>query len=162
MRNNQNNENINTNTNANANANTNLRYLKKVITDSVGEDFWNGLCDVVTTERPKIDIYENEGFLLILAEIPGLISAEDVNISITSNRLNIKGVSKDKYQSQDKKTLKKIKGECLFGSFDRVVELPFKVDNERIEAIYENGILEIKIPKSEHIVENTIKIQFKK
>lgn len=133
-----------------------------MITDSVGEDFWNGLCDVVTTERPRIDIYENANFILILAEIPGLISSEDVNISITSNRLNIKGVSKDKYQNQDKNALKKIKSECLFGSFDRVVELPFKIDDEKIEALYENGILEIKIPKSEHTVENTIKIQFKK
>jgi HSP20 family protein len=142
------------------NENVDLKYIKKVISEVMGEDLWNGFYDVVTTERPRIDMYDDGKTLLVLAEAPSIQNTEDVVISVYGGRLNIKGVSRDKYQRH--KPGKMLKCECLYGAFNRSIELPYAVDGKNIKAVYENGMLEIIMQKAYTEEEESVEIEFKK
>lgn len=142
------------------NENVDLKYIKKVISEVMGEDLWNGFYDVVTTERPRIDMYDDGKTLLVLAEAPSIQNPEDVAISVNANRLNIKGTAKDKYQRH--RPGKMLKCECLYGSFNRTIELPYAVDGKNIKAVYENGMLEIVMQKMNVEEDESVEIEFRK
>lgn len=140
--------------------NQNSKYVKRIVTEVMGEGFWDGLQDIVTTERPKVDIYDDGSKLMILAEIPGILNTQDVSISVTVNKFNIKGIRKDKYL--DNKPGKKIKGECIYESFNRTIELPYAVDDTSIKAVYENGILEVTMERMNSDHDKAINVEFRK
>lgn len=140
--------------------NDNSKYLKKVITDIMGEESWNSFCDVVTKEKPRIDIYDDNSILTVLAEVPGIQSLSDIYVTLDGNKLNIKGVTKSKHDSDELGL--KIKSECIFGNFDRTVVLPYPVDEKDIKAVYEYGILEITLKKQEVDESRNIRIDFRK
>lgn len=138
----------------------NLKYIKKIVSEVMGEEIWNGFYDVVTADRPRIDMYDSGDTLVVVGEIPGILNPGDLSISVTSNKLNIRGVSKDKYINNSPG--KRIKSECLYGSFNRTIELPYEVDEESIWAVYENGMLEITMERIGKRDEKTVKVEFKK
>jgi HSP20 family protein len=141
------------------NENANLKYIKKVVSEVMGEDLWNGFYDVVTSERPRIDMFDSGSTLVVEAEAPGIINPADLNITISSNRLNIKGITRDKYQHN--KPGKTLRTECLYGAFNRSIELPYPVDDRTMKAVYENGMLEITMQAiNDNEAEKTIKVDF--
>jgi len=137
-----------------------LKYIKDIVAGVIGEDIWNGFYDVVTTERPRLDIYDNINSFIVLGEIPGILNPSDVSISVNANKLNIRGISRDKYLNN--MPGKRIKSECIYGAFDRTVELPCSIDEKSIKAVYENGILEITMKKQEDCKVKTVEVEFKK
>lgn len=137
-----------------------LSYIKRIVSEVMGEELWNGFYDVVTTERPRIDMYDDGSTITLIAEAPGILNPQDVLISVTGNRLNIRGISKDKYQRN--RPGKTLKSECLYGAFNRFIDLPCSVDENNIKAVYENGMLEIVIQKTGGTDDKTIEIEFKK
>lgn len=142
------------------NENPGLLYIKQIVTEVMGEELWNGFYDVVTSERPRIDMYDDGTNILILGEIPGVLDPADMSITVSSNLLNIKGISRDKYQLE--RPGKILKSECLYGPFDRTLELPYPVYEKSITAVYENGILEITMKRASVDEGKNIKIEFKK
>jgi HSP20 family protein len=142
------------------NDNLNLKYVKKIVSEVMGEDLWNGFYDVVSADRPRIDMYDDNNTLIVLAEIPSILSYADANISISANKLIIKCSSKDKYQHS--KPGNRLKSECIYGTYDRIVELPYVVDQNDIDAVYENGMLEIRMHRCEQTDGNTVRVEFKK
>lgn len=94
---------------------------------------------------PRADIIEDEKFYFLNLELPG-ISKEDVKISVNEeNLLLIKG---EKKVSQ-KDGLSYLRTERMFGQFSRAFALPDNLNSEAIAAKFENGILEITLPKVE-------------
>lgn len=140
--------------------NFNLEYIKKIVSQVMGEDIWNGFCDVVTTERPRIDMYDAGSRLLILGEIPGILTPGEVSISVSGGKLYIRGIARDKYQNSKPGMV--LKSECIYGAFERVLDLPYPVDENNISASYENGILEITMQRASVDNGRTIKVDFKK
>lgn len=140
--------------------NIDLKYIKKVVSEVIGEDLWNGFYDVMTTERPRIDMYDDGITLLVLAEAPSILKPEDVSISISSSRLTLKGIARDKFQRH--RPGKVLKSECLYGSFNRTIELPYVVDDKSIKAVYENGMLEITMQRIGCEEDKTVEVEFKK
>lgn len=138
----------------------NAKQMQIFLSNIMGEQFWEGLCEIVTSEKPKLDIYDDGNTLTILAEAPAILHPEDIFIAAASNKINIKFISKDKYDQS--KPGKKIRGECLYDTYDRTVELPYPVDDKSIKAVYENGMLEITMQKLDENFESTIKVEFKK
>ena len=94
---------------------------------------------------PAIDIQENGDKFELTAELPG-IDKEDVNISINDDVLTISGEKKSTVKKEDAQCYR---SERMFGKFERSFRLPDEVDQDNIEANYENGILRLDIPKSE-------------
>jgi HSP20 family protein len=96
--------------------------------------------------RPRIDIAEDEKTLFIYAEVPGM-SKNDVKVSVNEERvLTLKG---EKKRAEKKEELSYLRNERFFGEFERSFMLPDNVDIEKIQAKYENGVLELVLPKME-------------
>lgn len=92
-----------------------------------------------------MDVIETEDALKLRASLPG-IEPKDISVQIEDNKLTVSGqrrfedkVEKDKY----------VWIEQQYGTFSRTVALPKTADTEKIEARYENGVLELHVPKQE-------------
>jgi len=94
---------------------------------------------------PKVDILENEKGYEVSLAAPGL-SKDDFKIDLNDNFLTISGERKF---SKDKKENNLHVVETQYGNFSRSFSLPENVDAAKIQASYNNGILEILIPKDE-------------
>lgn len=96
--------------------------------------------------NPRVDILEDDANLYINIEIPDS-SKEELNISVSDDRIfSIKGEKKRKNSIEDRTM---VRNERLFGAFSRSFSLPENTDIEKISAKYENGVLEVVIPKKE-------------
>ncbi|MHC4606268.1 MAG: Hsp20/alpha crystallin family protein [Planctomycetota bacterium] len=94
---------------------------------------------------PSLDVTEEDGSYLVRAEIPG-VEEKDLNISIHKNVLSISG---EKKEESEKKEEGYYHVERRFGSFHRDIPLPAEIDEGRVEAEYANGVLSVRLPKSE-------------
>ncbi len=94
---------------------------------------------------PSIGIRETAGELVIEADLPG-VREEDVEIEVEDNQLIIKG---ERRHSEEKKREDYYHLESSYGAFSRVISLPANVDSSKAEAEFDNGILEVKLPKLE-------------
>ena len=102
-----------------------------------GENNWYNLA---------LDVSEDENSLKVEASLPGL-KPEDVDIAIQDGVLTIKGAAKheDKKDVEGKYYLR----ERRYGSFQRAIRLPVEVNTEAAEAVFENGVLHLTLPKAE-------------
>lgn len=94
----------------------------------------------------RSDISEDEKMLYITLELPG-VSKEDINISMDKDRtLTIKG---EKKRSEEFANRNIIRNESIYGKFSRSFILSNDLDDSNINAKFENGILNISIPKKQ-------------
>jgi len=94
---------------------------------------------------PAVDMEEKENEFLVTTEIPGC-RAEDVDISVSGNVLTIAG---EKKQHEEKKEGSYYHSERCFGSFRRELMLTNEVDAGKIEAVCKDGVLSVRLPKTE-------------
>jgi HSP20 family protein len=94
---------------------------------------------------PPVDIYETDDAFMLKAELPGF-TKEDVNIEVHENRLIIRGERKRETEAKEDQYHRL---ERAYGRFERAFWLPTTVDAEHIQASFKNGILEMRLPKSE-------------
>jgi HSP20 family protein len=106
---------------------------------------------------PSVDVVENDGGFLLSVELPG-VSREDVKITVADGVLTIKG---EKKQEQEKKGENYHRVERTFGSFERSFTLPAAVQDDRIEAGFVNGVLNITVPKAEQAKAREIEVKVK-
>lgn len=92
----------------------------------------------------KVDVTENDTAYTVRAEIPG-VKKEDVKVQVDGNRISISAETKQ--EKEEKKDEKIICRECYQGSSFRSFSLANDVDESKAEAKYENGILELNLPK---------------
>lgn len=104
---------------------------------------------------PVVDIEETEDAFSVKAELPG-VEKEDVSINIDKGVLTIKGEKKT--ETEDKK---RHRVECSYGSFVRSFTLPQSIKVDDVEAEYNNGILNLTIPKSEEAKPREIEVKIK-
>jgi HSP20 family protein len=94
---------------------------------------------------PAMDLVETEENFVLRADLPGL-SEGDVNIELEDNVLTISGERKAQHEER-KEGYYRV--ERAFGSFARSLTLPEGVDPERVNAHFDRGVLEVRIPKPE-------------
>lgn len=92
-----------------------------------------------------LDVAEDDAAYVVKASLPG-VDPEHVDITLTDNVLTIKGETKAEHDIEEKDYHVR---ERRSGSFMRSVTLPMTVDADKVEATYENGILTLRLPKSE-------------
>ena len=78
----------------------------------------------VPEKKPIVDVFEEDGEVVVIAELPG-VRKEDIRLNATGDSLEIRAA----------------------GSFYKVVKLPSRVDPERARATFNNGVLEVRLPK---------------
>ena len=106
---------------------------------------------------PAIDMYQTDNEGVVRASIPG-IKAEEVQINITGDILTLKGEAR---QEEDRQERSWHIREQRFGSFERSIVLPTDVKSDQAEAVFENGILTITLPKADEVKPKTINIKAK-
>jgi HSP20 family protein len=106
---------------------------------------------------PAIDMYQTDNEVVVKASIPG-IKAEEVQINITGDVLTLKGDVKHEEERKEKAWHIR---EQRFGSFERSVALPTAVKTDKAEAVFENGILTVTLPKADEVKPKTINIKAK-
>jgi HSP20 family protein len=94
---------------------------------------------------PSIDVIDQKNNLKVLAEIPGL-SKDDIQVSVDGDVLTVKG---EKKQVNDTEENGVVRSERIYGHFYRALTLPKTVDSSNIKAAYNNGVLELTLPKIE-------------
>lgn len=105
---------------------------------------------------PKVDVFEDEKAFEVHVAVPGM-NKEDFKIDINEDRLTISGERK---YSKEKKENNFRSIETSYGSFSRTFTLPDNIDINNIEAAYNNGILELTLPKDEKkIVKTSIRVK---
>jgi len=104
---------------------------------------------------PAVDVYDTRDSVIIKAELAGM-SHNDIHIDVDDNVLTIAGerkfeevVDKDRYYRVERR----------FGSFERSLALPSGVITDEIVANYEDGILEVRVPKAEEEKPRRIEIK---
>ncbi len=103
---------------------------------------------------PLVNVYENNDELLVVAEMPG-VSKNDIDISAVEGILTISGKRPD---GREKEGVAVLRRERCGGDFEKQIRIPTKIQNERIEASFAEGILTIKLPKAEEAKPRQINI----
>lgn len=93
---------------------------------------------------PAIDMYEQSNKFVVKAELPG-IKEQDIEVSVSDNTLTIKGERKTEREVKEENYYR---SERAYGRFFRSIPLPANADTQKVQANYDNGVLEISIPKT--------------
>lgn len=94
---------------------------------------------------PAVDIREDEKELTILAELPGM-KLDDVEITCDNGILTIRGEKSETRKEGDERRYHLV--ERSYGAFTRSFQLPQGVDESKIEAAFDDGLLTVRIPKA--------------
>ena len=116
-----------------------------------------GIRDGWAMSMPAIDMYQTENDVVVKASVPG-IKSDEVQINITGDVLTLKGEVKQEEERKDRAWHIR---EQRFGSFERSVMLPTAVKTDKAEAVFENGVLTITLPKADEVKPKTINIKAK-
>jgi HSP20 family protein len=103
---------------------------------------------------PALDVHETDNDIVVSAALPG-VKPDDVEMTITGQTLSLRGefkadeeIKRDQYLYRERR----------FGSFSRSLQLPVRVQGERAEATFTDGILTLTIPKAEEVKPRQIRI----
>ena len=116
---------------------------------------WNGAVQAPGSYWPVLDVVEGENSITVRAELPGM-RPEDVSVSVQGNALSISGEKKEELE-EEKEGYRRC--ERRFGSFRRDLVLPADVDSEKVEAECKEGVLTIRMPKTEAAKAKQVKIK---
>ncbi|EIT85580.1 small heat shock protein [Fictibacillus macauensis ZFHKF-1] len=118
--------------------------LQDKVDSVLGSEFWHELNRVVPKRTACTDLYENDTEGVVIIELPGLSSTEDLSISLESNKLIVQGNIPYRYPvSQDELTMQ----ERLTGPFTKEIHIPFLYHPDQVSAAYKQGLLEIRLVK---------------
>lgn len=104
---------------------------------------------------PSCTLKETDKEYIVQFDIPG-VKKEDVKIEIENNRLTVSG---DRSEKKEEKDAKHFLSETRYGSFMRSFGLPATVDENKVDAHYEDGVLTVKVAKTATSKAKEVKIQ---
>ena len=118
----------------------------------LAEDLFKG----VAAPRLKVDVAEKNGAYLVTAEIPG-VKKEDIQVAVDGTQVTLTAqVKREREAAQDERVLHV---ERVFGKAVRSFTLPQELDEEKVEAKYRDGVLELTLPKKAAAARKQITIQ---
>jgi HSP20 family protein len=94
--------------------------------------------------EPPLALYESDDAYILTAELPGL-KQEDLELSVEGPRLTLRGERRIELPADPKLSVHR--RERRGGVFRRTVELPAPVESEKVEALYRDGVLTVRLPK---------------
>ena len=96
-------------------------------------------------EYPPVNVWLGDNSIVVTAELPGL-SQDDLNLTVREDTLTIQG--ERKFAANDNQVAWH-RRERRAGTFERTIQLPFRVDPDTVQANFENGVLEIEMQRPE-------------
>jgi HSP20 family protein len=107
--------------------------------------------------QPKADITETKDAIVVKAELPGM-EPKDIEVTISGDILTIKG---EKEKEEEKKDEKYHYTERYRGSFERSFRIPAEIQEDKIEASFDKGILTVTLAKTAEAKTKEIKVEVK-
>lgn len=107
--------------------------------------------------QPKADITETKDAIVVKAELPGM-EPKDIDVTISGDILTIKG---EKEKEEEKKDEKYHYTERYRGSFERSFRIPAEIQEDKIEASFDKGILTVTLTKTAEAKTKEIKVEVK-
>jgi HSP20 family protein len=109
----------------------------------------------VELTAPVVDLYEEKDDIVVKAELPG-IDKNNIEVNLADHTLTIKG---EKKKEEEIKEENYYRSERSYGSFVRTLELPKDVHTDKVKATFKNGILEVRLPKTEEAKAKEVKVK---
>jgi HSP20 family protein len=107
---------------------------------------------------PELDVRENTNAIVVEAELPG-VDEKDVSVTLANGVLTIKG---EKKHEKEEKGENYYMAERSFGSFERSIRMPDSVDEAKVEAKFDKGVLKVTAAKKPEAVKAERRIEIKK
>jgi HSP20 family protein len=111
--------------------------------------------DELDVRAPAVDVFEEKDDIVVKAEIPGM-DKDNIQVNLTDHTLTIKG---EKKKEEEVKEENYFRSERSYGTFLRTVELPRDVHADKVKATFKNGVLEVRMPKTEEAKAKEIKVK---
>jgi HSP20 family protein len=127
--------------------------MRRMLEQTFGAFGWPSPLAEKAGWSPLVDIEENDDAYVVEAELPG-VKRQDVNVELVGNELTITGEIKE---PERKGTLRRRTRRT--GRFDYRVSIPHQVDPEKIEASLTEGVLTVRVPKSERAQRRRIEVK---
>lgn len=131
--------------------------------DSLRREFNRLFDDVLTptvresggfTFAPAAEMQETDEAVHLKLEIPG-IEAKDLDVQVTSESVSISGERRSETRTEEQGM---VRSEFRYGTFQRVIPLPARIDNQSVQAEYKDGILRLTLPKVEEEKHKVVKV----
>lgn len=128
--------------------------------DEVTDLFGNMVEDVLASRGygatyPGVNVWEDGDNAFVEAELPGM-SMDDIEVDVMGNEVTIKGERKIPDPPQNGVYRRRERPQ---GAFSRMLTLPWEIDAEHVEAKLHDGVLTVRLPKSESAKPRKIKVQ---
>lgn len=111
--------------------------------------------DLTGVRSPRVDLIDRETELLVRAELPG-VEKKDLEVNLTGNRLTLRA---ETLKEEKEEGGEYFRAEIARGAFSRTLQLPEEIRPEDVQATFENGILEIHLPKAQRLEARKIQVK---
>ena len=130
-------------------------FVQPLVNTSAGRNF-EGRDQAEPVRRARIDVSEQDGAYKVLAELPG-VKKEDIKVQIEGDQVSISAEARSEREVKEGERV--LHTERYAGKIARTLRLGQEVDESKANAKYENGILELTLPKKETAKARQITIQ---
>jgi HSP20 family protein len=117
------------------------------------ERWLSGEAEEITA--PAVDVYEEKDDIVVKAELPGM-EKSDIEVNLSDSQLTLRGEKKKEEKIEEENYFR---SERSYGAFVRSVQLPAEVQADKVKAAFKNGILEVRLPKTEEAKRKEIKVK---
>ena len=110
---------------------------------------------VFRSGAPKVDVIDRDTEVVVRAELPG-VAKEDLDVSVTGNSVTLKAHTSHEEKEEKGEYYRR---EMSYGEYQRTIALPHTVDGEKARATFEDGVLELTLPKVERTSRKKVKVE---
>ena len=135
------------------------RPFREVVDRLLDSSFFGMTPFGITAHRLPVDVFETEHDFVIEAVLPG-VKPEEIQLTAKGGLLTIQTAVHE--ESRDKEGATFIRRERFTGEMTRTIELPGEVDVDKVKAVYEDGMLTLRVPKVEAAVPKKIPVETKR
>ncbi|MGM8216021.1 Hsp20/alpha crystallin family protein [Bacillaceae bacterium W0354] len=126
-----------------------MHQWKDNIDKFFGETFWGEFDQILKPLIPQVNILKKEYEILCIINIPGISDLKQIDCSVSGRTLQISGEINIHTPG-----FEMIQEEIAQGSFNRMIELPYHVRQDKIQARYKNGLVWIMLYKDVEVERN--------
>lgn len=132
---------------------SNLRDEMNNLFEGTGSPTFARQTQLFTGWTPALDLYQTNDDIVAVVELPGM-RKEDIELSLHDGMLTISGERKEETRDGEKTA----RTERFIGKFRRSVSLPTRVDANKVNATYKDGVLTVTLPKAEEVKPKQIQV----
>ena len=106
---------------------------------------FSGYSTSTVREFPPVNIWLGDNSVVVTAELPG-VTRDDVTLNLQEDVLTLEGKREPKLQHENVNWQRR---ERAYGTFARAVQLPFRIDTDKVQARFNHGVLEVELERLE-------------